>query len=53
MQATRSPGGAGAQLEQQRGGGDEVRELLDRLGDQPAGQVLPVGNQVYRPRYKG
>jgi hypothetical protein len=30
--------------------GDEVRRCLDRLGYESAGQVLPVANQVYRPR---
>lgn len=30
--------------------GDEVREYLDRLGYQSTGQVLPVANEVYRPR---
>ena len=30
--------------------GDEVREYLNRLGDQSTGQVLPVANEVYRPR---
>jgi Methyltransferase FkbM domain len=29
--------------------GDEVRDLLERLGYQPTGQVLPVANEVYRP----
>jgi FkbM family methyltransferase len=30
--------------------GDEVRQCLDRLGYQATGQVLPVANEVYRPR---
>ena len=30
--------------------GDEVREYLNRLGDQSTGQVLPVANEAYRPR---
>jgi FkbM family methyltransferase len=30
--------------------GDEVREYLNRLGYQSTGQVLPVANEVYRPR---
>jgi FkbM family methyltransferase len=30
--------------------GDEVRELLGRLGYESTGQVLPVANEVYRPR---
>jgi len=30
--------------------GDEVREYLDRLGYEATGQVLPVANEVYRPR---
>jgi FkbM family methyltransferase len=30
--------------------GDEVREYLNRLGYQSSGQVLPVANEVYRPR---
>ena len=29
--------------------GDEVGDLLERLGYQPTGQVLPVANDVYRP----
>jgi FkbM family methyltransferase len=31
-------------------GGDMVRAYLDRLGYQPTGHVLPVANEVYRPR---
>jgi hypothetical protein len=34
-------------------GGDEIRELLERLGDEPTGQVLPVDNEVYRPLDSG
>jgi FkbM family methyltransferase len=30
--------------------GGEVRELLSRLGYESTGQVLPVANEVYRPR---
>jgi FkbM family methyltransferase len=30
--------------------GDELREYLDRLGYESTGQVLPVANEVYRPR---
>jgi FkbM family methyltransferase len=30
--------------------GDQVRALLDRLGYQRTGQVLPVANELYRPR---
>jgi FkbM family methyltransferase len=30
--------------------GDEVRELLWRLGCEPTGLVLPVANELYRPR---
>jgi hypothetical protein len=45
------PDDAGRHL--RRLGGDEVRELLDRLGYQPTGQVLPVDNEVYRPLDRG
>jgi FkbM family methyltransferase len=37
-------------LEQAGVDGDEVREYLNRLGYQSTGQVLPVANEVYRPR---
>jgi FkbM family methyltransferase len=37
-------------LEQAGVDGDEVREYLRRLGYQSTGQVLPVANEVYRPR---
>ena len=30
--------------------GHEVREYLDRLGYESTGPVLPVANEVYRPR---
>jgi hypothetical protein len=30
--------------------GDAVRKYLDRLGYQSTGRVLPVANEVYRPR---
>ena len=37
-------------LERAGVGGDKVREYLDRLGYESTGQVLPVANEVYRPR---
>jgi hypothetical protein len=30
--------------------GGQVRALLDRLGYERTGQVLPVANELYRPR---
>jgi hypothetical protein len=37
-------------LERAGVGGEAVRALLERVGYQPTGQILPVANQVYRPR---
>jgi len=37
-------------LEQAGVGDDEVHKYLDRLGYEATGQVLPVANEVYRPR---
>jgi FkbM family methyltransferase len=37
-------------LERAGVGDDEVREYLDRLGYEATGQVLPVANEVWRPR---
>ena len=37
-------------LEQAGVAGDRVRELLSRLGYESTGQVLPVANELYRPR---
>ena len=37
-------------LERAGADGDEVRKYLDRLGYESTGQVLPVANEVLRPR---